>query len=119
MKLKAFTIVESMMALIVITISFSAGMTVYLTILQGDAFPSKTKAQAALNSFWMKTQKEQRFIDEKLNWNRFFIEKKVLPYRANQPIFEQVNVYQVSLKVFSPDETLIIEEEHLIRVPYD
>jgi hypothetical protein len=119
MKLEAFTIVESMMAMVIIMISFTAGMNIYLTVLQGDAFPLKTKAKNALNIAYEITKNEQRFLDENFNQNGLMIEKKVLPYEAYQGILKQENIYQVSLKAYSPDEQLVAVQEHLIRVTYE
>lgn len=116
MKVPAFTIVESMMALIVIMISFVAGMTVYLTILQGDAFPMRLRAQNALKNVYVQTKEEQRFIDENLQEAGFVIEKKVVEYKAFQKLLGQEQVYQVSLKAYTPTEELILEQEHLIRI---
>ena len=81
MKLQAFTIVESMMAMVIIMISFTAGMTIYLTVLQGDAFPLKTKAKNALNIVYQNTKKEQRFLDETFNQNDLIIVKKIFLIR--------------------------------------
>jgi hypothetical protein len=119
MKFQAFTIVESMMAMVVIMISFTAGMTIYLTVLQGDAFPLKTKAKNALNIAYETTKREQRFLDENFNQNGLTIEKKVQAYKAYQGILEQENIYQISLKAYSPDEQLVAVQEHLIRVVYE
>lgn len=119
MKLQAFTIVESMMALVIIMISFTAGMTIYLTILEGDAFPLKTKANNALDIAYKKTKQEQRFLDERFNQDGLFIEKKVSPYKAYQGVLKQENIYQVSLKAYSANEKLVAAQEHLIRVAYE
>lgn len=119
MKLQAFTIVESMMAMVIIMISFTAGMTIYLTVLEGDAFPLKTKAKNALAIVFETTQKERRFIDETLHQDGLTIQKKVLPYKAYEGILKQNNVYQVSLEAYCPDEKLIAVQEHLIRVAYE
>jgi hypothetical protein len=119
MKLQAFTIIESMMAMVIIMISFTAGMTIYLTVLQVDAFPLKTKGRNALNIAYKTTKNEQRFLDETFNQNGLTIEKKVLPYKAYQGVLEQENIYQVSLKAYSPDEKLVAVQEHLIRVAYE
>jgi len=119
MKLEAFTIVESMMAMVIIMISFTAGMTIYLTILQGDAFPLKTKAGNALDIAYEITKREQRFLDESFNQNGLTIKKEVRPYQAYQGILAQENIYQVSLKAYSPDKRLVAVQEHLIRIAYE
>lgn len=117
MKLDAFTIVESIMAMIVIMISFTAGMTVYLSILKGDAFPLKTKAENILNLLFLETKNQKHFLDETLNQDGFVIEKKVLRYKTFHGIFNQENIYQISFKAYASDETLIAEQEHLVFIP--
>lgn len=119
MKLQAFTIIESMMALVIIMISFTAGMTIYLTILEGDAFPLKTKANNALDIAYQKTKQEQRFLDERFNQDGLLIQKEVRPYNAYQGLLKQANIYQVSLKAYGADEKLVAVQEHLIRVAYE
>ncbi|BDS14302.1 hypothetical protein [Aureispira anguillae] len=114
MKLEAFSIVESMMALIVIMISFTAGMTIYWSILQGDAFPLRTKAKNTLHTVWLECQQTKRYLDEEITKDGFLIQKKVSPYKGYQAIFQQKEVYQVSLKAFSPKQDLVAEQEHLI-----
>lgn len=116
MKLEAFTIMESMMALIIIMISFTAGITLYLTILQGDAFPLKTKAKNILNNVYLETKNEQRFLDESLEKEGFIIEKKMFPYKGYQGVINHQNLYQLTLQAFSPNNDLIAEQEHLIYV---
>ncbi|MGH1338873.1 MAG: hypothetical protein ACRBFS_22345 [Aureispira sp.] len=119
MRLSAFTILESMMALVVIMISFIAGMTLYLTVLQGDAFPLRTKARSVLDTVWKQTKEEQRFLEEELEEGGFFIQKEVKLYEGYQEQFSQDNVYQISLKAFDPQQQLVATKEQLIRVVYD
>lgn len=114
MKLEAFTIVESMMALIVIMISFTAGMTLYLSILKGDAFPLVLKANNALNTVLIETKQQARFLDEEVYKEGLLIKKEVQPYTSHQQLFAQEGVYQVSLAAFSPNQDLIATQKHLI-----
>lgn len=119
MKTPAFTIVESMMALIVIMISFTAGMTLYLNLLKGDAFPLKTKVNTILNNVLIETKEEQRFLDESLTIDGLLIEKTVQPYKVYEGILQQQNVYQINLKVFTPNQALFTEANHLIHLDYE
>lgn len=119
MKLKAFTILESMMALVVIMISFTAGMTIYLTVLEGDAFPLKTKAKNRLHLVFEQMKQERRFLDETLEEEGLVIEKKVVPYARYQEHLPQDNIYQVSLKAFDQEQQVVATEEHLVKVAYE
>lgn len=119
MKLDAFTIVESMMALIIIMISFTAGMVLYLTTLKADAFPLKTKVQTILNTVLIETKEEQRFIDEVLDREGLVIEKTIRPYQAYTTLTEHKEVYEITLKVFTPDQQLFTQEQHLIHLEYE
>lgn len=119
MQLPAFTILESMMALVVIMISFTAGMTIYLTVLEGDAFPLRTKANNSLQQVFQQTQQEGSFVEEELQHNGFIIKKKVLPYNNYQEWLPQDKVYQVSLEAFDPKGKLVAQQDHLIRLLYE
>lgn len=119
MKLAATTIVESMMALVVLVISFTAAMTVYLTMLQGDAFPLRTKAQTALQTVYEEMQNERRYLDETLNRDGIRIEKTVQPYERYLVELQHQQVYQVTLKAYGPNQRLLDTEHHLIQVPYE
>lgn len=119
MKLAATTIVESMMALLVLVISFTAAMTVYLTMLQGDAFPLRTKAQTLLQIIFEETKTKQRYLDEVFQRDGLTIEKTVVSYERYQATLEHEQVYQVILKAYDPAQRLIGTEHHLIQVPYE
>ena len=79
----------------------------------------KTKAKNLLNTVFIETKLSQRFLDENLQKEGFIIEKKVSKYEGYQSIFNQQNVYHLSLKAFAPNEDLIAEQEHLIHLAYE
>lgn len=116
MKIAASTIVESILAMLVLMISFGGGMTLYLTVLQGDAFPLKTKANNVLHSVFETTKQEQRFLDETLSREGLIIEKEVRPYDSPTHLLPSTNVYHLELKAYSPDRRLVAQEQHLIHV---
>lgn len=107
------------MALVVIMISFTAGMTIYLTVLEGDAFPLRIKAQHSLEQVFQQTKKQGSFLDEELQQNGFFIKKKVIPYAAYQDVLPQEAVYQLSLEAFDPKKQWIAGQKYLIRMSYE
>ena len=118
MKIEAFTIIETITAMLIIMISFSAAMLFYLSMLQGDAFPLKTKANTILELVYAETKNAQRFIDEEVQREDLFIAKKVLPYTIENGLGVQ-QVYQVNLKAITPNQEIIAEHNHLIQVAYE
>jgi len=119
MKIKAFTIIESMMALIVIMISFTAGIVLYLNTLKADLFPLKTKVQNVLHGLLLETKEKQRFIDETIKREGLIIEKSIHPYKGYVGLTGHREVYEISFKVFTPDQQLFTQERHLIHLDYE
>lgn len=116
MKLAAFTIIESMMAMIIVMISFTAGMLVYFSTLQTDAFPLQVKAENCLEKVWVDSQVNDRFLDEQLQVDGFSVQKTVRPYQSPDPNLTATNVYQVQLKAFAPNQQLVSTQNHLVYI---
>ncbi len=108
-----------MMALIVLVISFTAAMTVYLTLLQGDAFPLRTKAQTLLQTVFEEARQEQRYLDETLERDGLRIKKSVFLYEAYQTSLQHQQVYQMTLEAYGPKQRVIATTHHLIQVSYE
>jgi competence protein ComGC len=116
-KLAAFTIVESITAMIIIMISFSVVIMVYLNLMQTNAFPLKTKANNILDTLWIETQQESLYLDETIYVDGFQIRKEVSPYTTTQTL-ESSGLYQVTLSAISPNQEKIAVHNHLIQATY-
>ena len=110
-RLAASSIVESMTAMLIILISFGAGMSIYLNIMTNEKLLSKTKANALLTQVLEKSIQEQNHIDERIQMDELLIEKKVKPY-PHSP-----QHHQYVLKAFDPKQQLIYEVKEIIYVP--
>jgi hypothetical protein len=117
-KLAAFTIVESIAAMIIIMISFSVVIMVYLNLLQTDAFPLKTKANNILNTVWIEIQQESLYLDQITYIDGFQIKKEVKPYNNTNNALGSTTLYQVILSAFSPNQEKIAVHNHLIQATY-
>ena len=74
------SIVETITALLIIVISFGAGMSIYLNIITNEQTISKTKTNIILESIMAETMEQKRFLDETIELNGLLIEKVILPF---------------------------------------
>jgi hypothetical protein len=77
-KIKAFSILEVMISLVIIMIVF--GFSSVLIVNMGGINKEKQDAYAIVNSIRNQTIRESRFIDESLEIENFIIEKTILDH---------------------------------------
>lgn len=83
-KLKAFSILEVMISLVIIMIVF--GFSSVMIINMGGINKEKQDAYALVNTIRNKTIKEGRFIDELIEVENYSIEKTILDYPESNNI---------------------------------
>ena len=110
-RLKASTIVETLMAIVLISIAFGVGMLVYLNTMSNIPIVREQQVNIALQEVARLTQKEERYINETITHKKFIIERKVKPYPMNR------DVYHLHLLAYDTDETIIGEHQELIYIP--
>lgn len=117
-KLEAFTIIESITAMLLIMISFSVVMMVYFNMLQTDAFPVRLKANNVLDGIWIETQQQKRYLNESFMQEGFLIKKTLLSYNNESTNLPYQNVYQLTLEAFTPRQEKIATHYHLLQAAY-
>jgi hypothetical protein len=105
LKYPAFSIAESITALLIISISFSAGTVIYKQVMDADKLFAKTNLSFILNQILAKTKSERNFIDETLTVEDVKIEKKIEPFGGEK------DVYKVVVTAFDP-----ISNEPLLKI---
>lgn len=110
-KLKAISIIESMVAMVLIVISFGAGMALFLQILTTDKLTSNTKARVILNQIIEESKYSQKYIDETLEREGLTIEKKISPYD------KQANAYIISLEALDSKYHQLVQIREIIYIP--
>ena len=81
-KLKAISVVESMVAMVLIVLSFGAGMALFLQVMTTDRLTSHTRARVVLQQVMVETKQTQRYLNETLELEGLTIEKKIETYPA-------------------------------------
>ncbi len=82
--LKGSSIVETITALLIIVISFGAGMSIYLNIITNEQTISKTKANIILETMMTETIAQKRYLDETIQLHGLVIERAIFPFSAEE-----------------------------------
>jgi len=82
--LQGSSIVETITALLIIIISFGAGMSIYLNIITNEQTISKSKANIVLETIMAETIEQKRFLDETIQLHGLIIEKAILPFTEKE-----------------------------------
>ncbi len=107
-KLMASTLIESLIAMVIILVCMGIGILIYSNVLNSDKQRLELKAILVLNEEVMKVKKEHPIIDQ---------EKKVGEWRIKQTLqlFEQTeNVFKLNLVIIDALGTKIFERNELI-----
>lgn len=93
-KLKAFSIIETITAMALLTITFGIAMSTFDMIYNTDNIETTINAQLTLKQIIAETQQDKTYYDETTKRNGFTIEKTIQPYnrfsKSNNLIYLQV-----------------------------
>lgn len=92
-KIKAFSIIETIVAMILLTITFAVAMSTFDFISNTNSMEIKVNAQLSIKTILAETIRDKTFYDETIERNGFVIEKKVQTYEK----MEQANIIHLHL----------------------
>jgi len=108
-KLKASTLIESIIAMVIIVVCFSVAVMIYVSVLDSDKQRVKLKAIQMLNEEATRIKNEKNFIDEQKAVNNWIINKKVEHYSGADS-----SLYLLSLVVTDSTGKIIARRNELI-----
>ena len=79
--LKAATLMEALIALILIMFCFVIGSMIYVNVVKSDNNRQELNANLLLHEITLKTIQEKKFIDEKIENENMTIQKTVTQYK--------------------------------------
>ncbi len=85
-KIKAFSIIESMVSMVIVVIVFSLSSMVIGNVTKTGISKEKQDAYMLVKSMRDKTLKNNRFIDEAIEVNGLLIEKIITDYHRNEDL---------------------------------
>lgn len=110
-KVKGFSIVESITALVIILISFGIGMSIYLNVISSERIIAGSTAHLQLANMMEEIKKNKSYSNETLELENMIIEKKIHPYPKGQ------SNYRVHLSAFDYQKKLLAEINEIVYLP--
>lgn len=108
-KIKASTLVESMIAMVVVMVSFGIATAVYVSVLSSSDEMQKLKSRTILQKLAIEIRQNHLFLDERTSIDDIIVEKKVVSYN------NQKNLFQLKLIAFDQNEKKLAEYNELIQ----
>ncbi|HAF29361.1 MAG TPA: hypothetical protein DCG75_09980 [Bacteroidales bacterium] len=111
-KLKASTLIETIIAMLIVTIAFSLALMLMLSISKNSNNSLKTKAYFLANEVLVKTKSEKTYFDQDFDYGNILIKKTVAEYENNEELFQlNISAYDVrNYKLVEQNELIIIEK---------
>lgn len=106
--LKASSLVEVIIAMVVITLVFGLTLVIYLNVVRSSSLFPKLKASSLLDQVALQTKTEKRFFEETLETGGYHIHKQVSIYRGNERLL------LIRLQATDPEGTVLAERNELI-----
>jgi hypothetical protein len=107
-KLKAATLLESIIAMIVIVLCLGIGTMIFVNVLHSDKDKVNLEASLLLNTISKRIQEERIFIDGETIENGYRIQSAFIKYPETE------NLLQLNMKAFDQNNKLIQERIELI-----
>ena len=108
-KIKASTLIEVLVAMIIIMISFGIAMAIYMNVSLSDHLVQKLKAELLLNETAIETKAANSFIDEKTGSDKISINKTVTSYNGIPELhLLMLEAFDVNGKKISERKELVI-----------
>jgi type II secretory pathway pseudopilin PulG len=109
-KLKATTIIETVIAMAIILIVFLVAGTIFLDVTRSSVSEKKIRASETVNSYLNNMRIEKipdRLTDQA---NGLLIETEIQPFREN------VNIALVHCRIYEQGKKVLAEQKRLMRV---
>ncbi len=107
--IKASSLFETIVALMVIMIVFGIAMTIYVNVMRNSTSLSELKASLRLDELARETKEKKSYFDEKFEDESTLIEKKVTKYKDKEGLF------LLDLQAFDKTNKRLAERKELLQ----
>lgn len=109
---KGSTLIESIVATIVIMFCFTAVTTIYVNVFRADDHTRRFNGRLILKNAALKVKTEKTFLDQTFKVDELTVEKTVSKYGESAGSDQQL--WLLKLKLFDPDKKLLSEYKEVI-----
>lgn len=110
-RLKASTLMESLVAMVLIMLTMCIGGMIYANVLSSSDNARKLNAQLLLDQVVQEMKEKEDFIDGSVEVGEIRVEKRVQLYK------ETDGLWQVSLKAYDAKNKLLATQIQLLQFP--
>ena len=111
-KIHAFTVMESMVAIVIVMIVFSISSVVILNITSSGMSREKQNAYMLVKSLRDETILTNRYFDETFNRNEIVVEKTIVNYgNSNTLKILLISAFKNKKKLFETKELILLKNE--------
>ena|ERR1700741_1750793 len=110
-KHKAFSLVESLVGMIIILITFSVGLMIFNEVMLSSNNRQRIHADMLIQKTLTETFDKNEFLDQSVATETYTIEKKVSLYKNEK------NLSVIEIKIFNADKKLIASQKTLVATP--
>jgi type II secretory pathway pseudopilin PulG len=110
-RIKAFTLVESLVAMVLVVFSMGFATVVYVNVVDSDRQLKQQRAILILDKYALETKEEKQFIDDLIKLDDYYIEKTLEKYAntENLYLFKLVLLDLNKNRIYSRSELILIE----------
>jgi type II secretory pathway pseudopilin PulG len=108
--LKASTLVESLIAMVILVLCLGIATMVFANVLNSDRERKQLNAAQIADQEVLRAKQENNFLDAEYEVNRFIVKKTVEKYEQTE------NLFLLSLTVLDPDRKPVYTRRELIVV---
>jgi len=110
-KLKASSLFETIVALMVTMLVFGIAMTIYVNVLRNSTSLADFKASLRLEQLAKETKESKRFIDESFEEGNVSIEKRVGKYQNKEGLLLlELEAFDQTKRKLAEHKEILIEE---------
>ena len=86
-KIQASTLIEAIVAMLIVTIIFALAMVLMANISKNSNNSIKTKAYLLTNQIYQQTKAQKSYIDQEYNFENVHIKKTITPVKDNDELY--------------------------------
>lgn len=109
-RLKAATLIESLVAMVIIVVCFSVATMIYVNVINSDKQRMGLKAMQLLDKEVQQLKNEKNFLDEEKKVNGWIVKKTLQKYAQTD------NLYHLMLTVKDTAGRIVAKRNELIAV---
>ena len=109
-KVKGTTIIEAIIAFVIVLTSFGICMTVYTNSLSSKNSSVAFRALTKVKEISAKTKSQKNYLDEQTVFENIKYEKKITAYPNSQ------NLYNLSIKASTENDIILVQAQEIITI---